>query len=52
MLDSVSNRVEALPKPSASALLSAGTLASFGWLLLQNRIHPAVIYMLQVYLTF
>ena len=52
MLDSARNRVEALPKIPVNVLLSAGTLASFAWLLLQNRIHPAVIYLLQVYLTF
>jgi hypothetical protein len=33
-------------------LLSIGTLASFGWLLLQGKIHPLVLYLLQVYLTF
>ncbi len=52
MLDSARNRVEALPRVPAHLLLSAGTLSSFAWLLLQNRIHPVVIYLLQVYLTF
>ncbi len=33
-------------------VLSAGTLLSFAWLLLQNKIHPIVVYLLQVYLTF
>ena len=33
-------------------LLSAGILASFVVLLAQNRIHPVVIYFLQLYLSF
>ena len=52
MLGSARNRVIVLPRISAQMLLSAGTLASFGWLLLQNKIHPMVIYLLQIYLTF
>lgn len=52
MLESARNRVVALPKIPTQALISAGTLASFGWLLYQNNIHPIVIYLLQLYLTF
>lgn len=52
MLESVRNRVVALPRVPTQVLLSAGTLATFGWLLLQNKIHPIVIYLLQLYLTF
>ena len=52
MLNSASTRTEALPKIPVNLLLSAGTLSSFAWLLLQDRIHPAVMYLLQVYLTF
>lgn len=52
MLESARNRVEALPRVPVQILLSAGTLTSFAWLLLQNRIHPIVIYLLEVYLTF
>lgn len=52
MLDSTRNRVEALPRVPAQVLLSAGTLTGFSWLLLQDKIHPFVIYLLQVYLTF
>ncbi|HZI63688.1 MAG TPA: hypothetical protein VFE44_02855 [Thermoanaerobaculia bacterium] len=33
-------------------LLAAGTVVSFGWLLVQDRIHPLVIYFLQLYLSF
>ena len=52
MLQSARNRVVALPRIPTQTLLSAGTLASFGWLLLQGKIHPLVIYLLQIYLTF
>ena len=52
MLESARNRIEALPRVPVQILLSAGTITSFAWLLLQNRIHPALIYLLQVYLTF
>jgi hypothetical protein len=34
------------------ALLSAVTAGSFFWLLLQDQIHPVVIYLLQLYLAF
>lgn len=52
MLDSVRKYVVALPRVPAQALLTAGTVASFAWLLLHNWIHPIIIYALQVYLTF
>ena len=52
MLELARNHVEALPRVPVQVLFSAGTLMSFAWLLLQNRIHPFVIYLLQVYLTF
>lgn len=52
MLESARNHVAALPRVPAQVLLSVGTLASFGWLLLSNKIHPIVVYVLQVYLTF
>lgn len=52
MLQSARKRVVALPRISTHTLLSAATLASFGWLLLQDKIHPVVIYLLQIYLTF
>ena len=52
MLDSVRSRVLATPRISVQALLSTGALASFAWLLLQNKIHPIFVYLLQVYLTF
>lgn len=52
MLQSARNRAVAIPRVPTQILLSAGTLASFGWLLYQNKIHPIVVYALQVYLTF
>ena len=52
MLESIRSRVVALPRVPAQVALSAGTLATFGWLLLQNKIHPIVIYLLQLYPTF
>ena len=57
MLESARNRDVALSKAPAQLLpvqmlLSAGTVLSFAWLLLQNKIHPIVVYLLQVYLTF
>lgn len=57
MLESARNRDVAISRvPTQVAptqvLFSVGTLFSFGWLLLQNKIHPIVVYLLQVYLTF
>jgi hypothetical protein len=52
MLQSARRRVQELPQVPTQAVLSVGTLASFAWLLLHNKIHPVVIYLLQVYLTF
>lgn len=62
MLRSLRHRAETLPRFSADALpsngqltqilLTAGTLSAFGWLLLQNRIHPIVVFLLEIYLTF
>lgn len=62
MLRSLRHRAETFPRFSADALpsrgqltqilLTVGTLSSFGWLLLQNRIHPIVVFLLEIYLTF
>ncbi len=52
MLESARNRDVAISRVPAQAVLSAGTLLSFAWLLLQGKIHPIVVYLLQVYLTF
>jgi hypothetical protein len=50
MLDSVRKHV-AVPEIPVKVLLSVGSLASFGWLLSQDLVHPIVIYALQLYLS-
>ncbi len=52
MHDLVRKSVAVVPQVSAKVLLSAATLASFGWLLAHGMVHPVVIYALQLYLTF
>jgi hypothetical protein len=52
MIQAVRKRVAALPDLTLQVLLAAGSLASFGWLLVQDQIHPLFVYFLQVYLTF
>jgi len=57
MLESVRKHVVTLPAVAfrtvpAQLWLSVGTMGSFAWLLLSDRIHPFVVYALQLYLTF
>lgn len=52
MLDSLRQHTEVVPRISAQAALSAATLTSFVWLLAQNRIHPIMVFLLEIYLTF
>jgi len=56
MLDSVRKHVAVSYVPvksgSVKVLLSVGSLASFGWLLSHDLVHPIVIYALQLYLSF
>jgi hypothetical protein len=52
MLDSLRHQAEALPRISANFLISTGTLTSFVWLLLTNRIPAIYVFLLEVYLTF
>lgn len=53
MLDSARNLVAvAVPRLSWKVLVSIGSLGSFAWLLAQDRIHPFVVYLLQLYLSF
>lgn len=52
MLDSVRKHAAAIPHVPARAVWSIATLASFGWLLSQDMVHPLVIYVMQFYLTF
>jgi|CXWL01.1.fsa_nt_gi hypothetical protein len=51
MLDSIRRSV-AIPQIPVGAVLSAGILGSFCWLLVQGAIQPLALYCLQVYLTF
>jgi hypothetical protein len=51
MLDSIRKQV-AVPYVPVKVLLSVGSLASFGWLLSHDLVHPIVIYALQLYLSF
>lgn len=52
MLDSMLDRAAALPRISTEGLFSVAALGSFAGLLLQDKIHPVVILLLEVYLTF
>jgi hypothetical protein len=51
MLESIRAAV-AVPRLPAQALLSVGTVVSFGWLLANDLIHPVVIYLFELYLSF
>ena len=39
----------ALPHIPVEIALSVGTVATFGWLLLQDHLHPLLVYLLQLY---
>lgn len=53
MLESARKLVSvAVPQVSVKLLFSVGSLAGFAWLLTQDRIHPFVVYLLQLYLAF
>lgn len=52
MLDSIRAASAAVPRVPAGALFSVGTVASFGWLLANDLIHPVVIYLFELYLSF
>jgi hypothetical protein len=51
MLDSLRATL-AIPRLPARAALSVGTFGTFGWLLSHDLIHPLVVYLLELYLTF
>jgi hypothetical protein len=51
MLDSARKQF-AVPYVPVKVLMSVGSLASFGWLLSHDLIHPIVIYALQLFLSF
>lgn len=42
----------ALPRLRIDVLLVAATLSSFGWLLINDLLHPFGVYLLQLYLSF
>ena len=42
----------ALPQVPVRALLSVGSIGSFAFLLAQDQVHPFVVYLLQLYLSF
>lgn len=52
MLDSIRETLAFPHRLPVNALLSAGSLATFGWLLTQDLVHPVVIYLFELYLTF
>lgn len=51
MLESIRKAVIAIPEVPVQALLSIGAVASFGWLLLEDRVHPLLVYCLELYLS-
>jgi hypothetical protein len=51
MLQSAVRQASTLRIP-VDRLLAAASVASFLWLLLSDRIHPLVVMMLELYLTF
>jgi len=50
MLQAVARQIAELRIP-LDRLVGAGVVASFFWLLLRDRIHPVVVYALELYLT-
>lgn len=52
MLNSLRKAAIFFPEVPVRVLVPAGTLLSFGWLLVQGKIHPLVIYCLELYLSF
>ena len=52
MMQAVRTRVASLPDLPLQLALATGTLASFGWLLVHDQVHPLFVYFLQLYLTF
>ncbi len=51
MLESI-RKIAAFPRVPVLPLASIGVFVTFFWLLAQNDIHPFVIYLAQLYLTF
>lgn len=51
MLESLRKAV-VIPSAPAWPWVSTASVAAFGWLLAQDLIHPVVVFLLQLYLTF
>jgi hypothetical protein len=51
MLETI-RRTVALPKLRVDYVASAATTLAFGWLLINDHIHPVAVYLLQLYLAF
>jgi hypothetical protein len=45
-------RTVALPKLRVDYVVSAATTLAFGWLLINDHVHPVAVYLLQLYLAF
>lgn len=52
MLESIRNKSVAIPQIPTKAIWSVSTIGSFLWLLSQDLVHPLMVYLLQLYLTF
>lgn len=52
MLDSLRESLAIPHRLPVRAVLSVGSLATFGWLLTQDLVNPVVIYLFELYLTF
>ncbi len=51
MLETIRRSV-ALPKVRVDYLVTAATTFAFGWLLINDHLHPLSVYLLQLYLAF
>jgi hypothetical protein len=51
MLQSL-HKTAAVPRVPGHVVFSVGTVMSFVWLLANDLIHPFVMYLLQIYLSF
>ena len=51
MLETI-RRTVALPKLRVDYVATAVTTLAFGWLLINDHVHPVAVYLLQLYLAF
>ena len=52
MFETIRRTVAAPPAIPVQPLVAGTTVLSFGWLLANDLIHPVVVYLLQLYLSF